>query len=68
MKCQSCDYEGMSVEQLKAERSEVEERIEKNDERLTADSSADLDNDLDKRDIIDEIFVEWVRDTTTDNI
>lgn len=58
-------YEKMSVEQLKTERSEVEKRIEENDGRLTTNSSANLDYDLDKCDIIDEIFAGWVRDTIT---
>lgn len=49
--------------QLKVERIAIEKKIEENDGRLTTGSSDDLDYNLDKRDIIDEIFAEWVQDT-----
>ena len=51
-------YEEMTTEQLVEKHAEIEERINQNDGRLTTDSSADLDYNLDKRDIIDEIILE----------
>ena len=61
-------YEKMTPEQLRAERFEIEKKVEENDGRLTTDSSADLDYNLDKLDIIDEIFADWVEDTLTSDI
>ena len=49
-------YEKLSIEQLRTERHEIQNRIEENDGRLSAHSSADLDNDLDDRDTIDKIL------------
>ncbi|MCK4526499.1 hypothetical protein KAW18_03940 [candidate division WOR-3 bacterium] len=49
-------YESLSTEQLRVERSEIQKKIEENNGRLTAHSSADLDDNLDTRDIIDRIL------------
>jgi len=49
-------YEKLSTKQLKTERSKIQKNIEENDGRLTTDSSADLDYNLDKRDAIDTIL------------
>ena len=58
-------YEKLSIEQLRTKRHEIQNRIEENDERLSAHSSADLDNDLDNRDTIDKILATRYTDILT---
>lgn len=49
-------YEKLPTEQLRIERSEINKKIDENDGRLTTDSSADLDYNLDKIEAIDVIL------------
>ena len=58
-------YEKLSIEQLRTKRHEIQNKIEKNDGRLSAHSSADLDNDLDDRDTIDKILANRYSDVLT---
>ena len=51
-------YEEMTTKELTKERSQIQMDIENNDGRLTAYSSADLDDSLDKQEIIDNILLE----------
>ena len=50
-------YEKLSTEQLKTERFILQRKIKENDERLTTDSSADLDYNLDKQEVINTILM-----------
>jgi hypothetical protein len=58
-------YEKLSTEQLRIKRHKIQNRIEVNDGRLTAHSSADLDNDLDDRDTIDQVLAKRYSDVLT---
>lgn len=49
-------YEHLSTTQLQLEHSEIQKRIEENDGRLTTDSSASLDYDLDKLEAVNIIL------------
>lgn len=52
-------YEKMSIKQLKKEKTDLQIKIEENDGRLSAHSSADLDYDLDKVEAIDKVLANY---------